>query len=213
MGKCVIFCAGGFAGLIEPIRDGDYVIAADGGYTHVQALGVTPHCLLGDFDSLGYVPAQALVYPVEKDDTDAMLAVRRGLALGYREFVLYGTLDGPRLDHTIANVQLLHFLAEQGATGYLVGNTAAATVIQNKTAQFSKEAAGYFSVFCLGQSATGVSIRGAQYNLENSQLTPSFPLGASNRFVGEPAQVAVKNGTLLLTWDKENGLCTITEHI
>ena len=211
MAKCVIFCAGGFAGLIQPIGEEDYVIAADGGYIHTQALNITPNCLLGDFDSLGYVPDQALVYPTKKDDTDAMLAVRRGLELGYQEFVLYGTLDGPRLDHTIANVQLLHFLAEQGAVGYLVGNTAAATVIQNKTACFPKEATGYFSVFCLGASAEGVSIRGAEYNLENSQLSPAFPLGASNRFVGEPAQIKVQNGTLLLTWDKSNGLCAIKE--
>ena len=211
MGKCVIFCAGGFAGLIQPIGEADYVIAADGGYIHTQALNITPNCLLGDFDSLGYVPDQALVYPTKKDDTDAMLAVRRGLELGYQEFVLYGTLDGPRLDHTIANVQLLHFLAERGAVGYLVGNTAAATVIQNKTATFPEEATGYFSVFCLGEVAEGVSITGAEYNLENSRLSPAFPLGASNHFTGEAAQISVQNGALLLTWDKANGLCAIKE--
>jgi thiamine pyrophosphokinase len=211
MGKCVIFCAGGFSGLLEPVAGGDYIIAADGGYAHVRALGLTPNCLLGDFDSLGYVPDKALVYPTKKDDTDAMLAVRRGLELGYQEFVLYGTLDGPRLDHTVANVQLLHFLASHGATGWLVGNAAAATVIQNRTARFPATATGYFSVFCLGARATGITLSGAEYTLENGTLTPDFPLGASNRFCGKPARISVKDGALLLIWDRENGLCEVTD--
>lgn len=210
MGKCVIFCAGEFSGLIQPIAGDDYVIAADGGYAHVKALGLQPNCLLGDFDSLGYVPDSALVYPVKKDDTDAMLAVRRGLELGYREFLLYGTLDGPRLDHTVANLQLLHFLASRGATGWLIGNTAAATAVQNGTARFSAGAEGYFSAFCLGAAARGVTLEGAEYTLEDGTLTPDFPLGASNRFTGKPVRLQVKDGTVLLIWDRSNGLCEVT---
>ena len=128
MASCVIFCAGGFTALAEPIEEGDLVLAADGGLTHTRSLGLTPGGILGDFDSLGYVPEAAQVFPVEKDDTDSMLAVKQGLALGYRRFVLYGALDGPRLDHTIANLQTLQFLAEHGAEGYLVGLNTLVTV-------------------------------------------------------------------------------------
>ena len=78
MKKCVIFCAGGFEGLVQPIENTDFVIAADGGLRHAQALGLTPNLILGDFDSLGYVPQGAEVFPVEKDDTDAMLAIKKG---------------------------------------------------------------------------------------------------------------------------------------
>ena len=95
MGRCVIFCAGGFQQLALPIEQDDYVLAADGGLVHLQKLGLAPDGIIGDFDSLGYVPQNAQVFPVEKDDTDAMLAVRKGLQLGYREFILYGALDGP----------------------------------------------------------------------------------------------------------------------
>ena len=94
MNKCIILCAGGFDGLLEKPTENDYIIAADGGYRHAQALGITPNCVLGDFDSLGFVPEGAQVFPVEKDDTDAMLAVRHGLSLGFGEFVIYGGLDG-----------------------------------------------------------------------------------------------------------------------
>ena len=90
MARCVVFCAGGFHGLDKPLEPEDYIIAADGGFSHVQTLGCKADCILGDFDSLGFVPEGARVFPVEKDDTDAMLAVRHGLALGYKEFVFYG---------------------------------------------------------------------------------------------------------------------------
>lgn len=209
MASCIIFCAGGFDRLAEPIREADHILAADGGLIHLQKLGLTPHETLGDFDSLGYTPKDATVFPVEKDDPDSMLAVRRGLELGYREFLLYGTLDGPRLDHTVANLQLLHFLASRGAVGWLVGNTAAATAVENGTATFPGDAAGYFSVFCLGNTARGVTLEGAEYTLNEGVLTPDFPLGASNRFVGKPVRLQVTDGTVLLIWDRSNGLCEV----
>ena len=117
MGSCVIFCAGGFSALAEPIRAQDYIIAADGGYVHTKALGLSPDTVLGDFDSLGFVPENALRFPVEKDDTDAMLAVRLGLEQGCDRFLLYGSLDGPRLEHTVANFQTLAFLLDRSKTG------------------------------------------------------------------------------------------------
>ena len=117
MDTCVIFCAGGFSSLIRQPEETDYILAADGGLMHLRQLKMIPQGIIGDFDSLGYIPRGADVFPVEKDDTDSMLAVRKGLELGYRNFELYGALDGPRLDHTIANLQTLYFLAEHGAEG------------------------------------------------------------------------------------------------
>ena len=207
MAKCVIFCAGGFCGLAEPLQADDFVIAADGGLLHTRALGIAPNEVLGDFDSLGYTPDGAAVFPVEKDDTDAMLAVRRGLALGYRDFVLYGALDGPRLDHTLANLQLTEFLARQGAVGTLVGNTHIATVVRNGAVSFSEKATGILSVFCLGEDARGVTLSGLQYTLDRKILTAGLPLGVSNHFVGATARIRVEQGSLLLIYDRENGFC------
>ena len=205
MANCVIFCAAEFDAPVQPIGGDDYIIAADGGLEHVQKLNIQPDEILGDFDSLGYTPDDARVFPVEKDDTDAMLAVRRGLSLGYREFILYGALDGPRLDHTIANFQTLQFLCDNGAFGYLVGRDYIVTVLKNETIRFSKEATGTISVFCQGQDAQGVTIEGLHYPLKNGTLTSGFPLGVSNHFVGKDAKIEVKNGSLLILWDRKNG--------
>ena len=205
MKKCVIFCAAGFSGLLEPLADA-FVIAADGGLQHTQKLGVAPDVILGDFDSLGYVPEGANVFPVEKDDTDAMLAVRHGLRAGCREFLLYGSLDGKRLDHTVANFQTLQFLVDNGGFGYLIGEDYLVTVVKDGAVTFPACAEGILSVFCMGADAEGVTIEGAQYGLTDGTLSAGFPLGVSNHFTGQETKVSVKNGSLLLLWDRKNGL-------
>ena len=147
----------------------------------------------------------ANVFPVEKDDTDAMLAVRRGLELGYREFVLYGSLDGPRLDHTVANFQTLQYLADRGARGFLAGCRELVTVVKNGSISFSEGCSGTVSVFCMGADARGVTLEGLYYPLEKGCLTAGFPLGVSNHFTGEPARISVEDGSLLVLWDRKNG--------
>lgn len=206
MGRCVIFGAAAFDSLILPIDKDDLVIAADGGVNHLSNAGITPDVILGDFDSLGYIPEGAQVFPVEKDDTDVMLAVRHGLQAGFREFLIYGGMDGKRLDHTVANFQTLAFLRAHDARGYLVGREQLATVISGETAVFSADAFGILSAFCLGKDASGVTIRGLQYSMENGTLAADFPLGVSNHFTGKAAEITVENGQLLLIWDSRNGL-------
>lgn len=208
MNTCIIFCAGGFEKLARPVEAGDFLLAADGGLIHLQKLGLRPHGILGDFDSLGYIPEDAQVFPVEKDDTDSMLAVRKGLELGYRRFELYGALDGPRLDHTVANLQTLMFLAAHGAVGYLIGKRYMVTTVGQDAIFFPETATGILSVFSLGQPAEGVTIRGLQYGLENGTLTADFPLGVSNHFIGKTASIRAAAGTLLVIYDVENGFPT-----
>ena len=205
MGKCIIFCAAGFDALAAPVEKDDFVIAADGGLRHTERIGLVPHEILGDFDSLGRIPEGANVFPVEKDDTDAMLAIRRGLSLGFREFILYGSLDGPRLDHTVANFQTLQYLADHGAAGYLVGEEYLVTVVKNGSLSFPAGCSGTVSVFCMGADAEGVTLEGLYYPLNRGTLIAGFPLGVSNHFTGAPARITVEKGSLLVLWDRVNG--------
>ena len=205
MGKCIIFCAAEFDRLAQPLTKEDCVIAADGGVRHAEKLNLIPDVILGDFDSLGYAPEGANVFPVEKDDTDAMLAVRHGLSLGFREFLLYGSLDGPRLDHTVANFQTLQYLCDQNSFGCLVGNDYIVTAVKNGELRFPAGLEGTVSVFCLGADARGVDIEGLHYPLKDGTLTAGFPLGVSNHFTGKEAAIRVKDGSLLVLWDRKNG--------
>ena len=204
---CVVFCAGDFDGLAAPVPPGALVVAADGGLRHTRALGLEPHVVLGDFDSLGEIPAgdNVLRHPVMKDDTDSMLALRLGLERGCKRFFLYGAMDGPRLDHTVANFQALEFLARRGAAGWLIGRELIGTAVREERLRFPGTAEGILSLFCLSEPAEGVTLRGLLYPLEEAVLTPDVPLGVSNHFTGEAAEVSVRKGSLLALWPRSVG--------
>ena len=129
---CYIFGAGSFYGLTARPRAGDFTIAADGGWLACRKTEVIPDLLLGDFDSLSAQPdfPNILRVPVEKDDTDTMLAVKTGLERGETEFHIYGGMGG-RTDHTIANLQGLLYLADHGARGWLYGDRERFTAIRD----------------------------------------------------------------------------------
>ena len=190
------------------------IIAADGGLRFLAECGIAPDLTVGDFDSLGHVPQgeNIICHPVEKDDTDTMLAVKLGLEQGCGVFVLYGCLGG-RIDHTFANFQTLLYIAGQGARGYLVGNGWVSCVIRNGAVEFPAGLSGTISVFCPDGEAAGVTLEGLYYPLTDGILKSSFPLGVSNHFTGGRASVSVSDGSLLVMWEEpaENLVKRISE--
>lgn len=193
-------------GKMAPVPKNSLLIAADGGLAHLERLGLVPQLIVGDFDSLGRVPEgdHIIRHPVEKDDTDTMLAIKTGLARGFQNFILYGCLGG-RLDHAYANLQSLSYLAERGASGFLLGEGMAATVIRNSRLDFAPGHRGTVSVFCPNGEARGVELAGLYYPLHNAVLTSAFPLGVSNQFTGKAASIAVGEGSLLVMWELPEG--------
>lgn len=163
--------------ILTPVP-GDLVIAADKGYETLSRLGVHPGLVVGDFDSLGSVPdhPQVLRLPRIKDETDTGFALRQGLKRGYRRFVLLGCLGG-RLDHTVANLQLLSWLSAQGAQGVLLGEGEAAAVVTEGTLSFPASMEGFVSVFCAGGTARGVTLEGLKYPLDPRGAHQRLPPG------------------------------------
>ncbi|HIR76293.1 MAG TPA: thiamine diphosphokinase [Candidatus Choladousia intestinipullorum] len=204
---CFIVGAGSFDGIKLRPQQGDLVIAADGGYTYLENEGIEPDVLLGDFDSLEKMPDCRNLerHSPIKDDTDMALAADYGIEHGCRRFFLYGGLGG-RLDHTIGNLQLLMGLARRGMEAYLIGEGNILTAITGETITFSEKSRGFLSVFCMSEPARGVWERGLKYSLTDAVLTCDRTLGVSNEFTGEKGSVAVKDGTLILVWGRENGL-------
>ncbi len=197
MKTCYIFSAG--EGLPENFRKsaGDLVIAADAGYNHLKKLGIAPDIILGDFDSLNYIPniCEIIKHPKRKDDTDTVLAVKTGFERGYSRFIIYGGLGG-RLDHTLANIQTLNFIAKNSGTGFICGGGLCITSIKNRKIKFKAKESGNISVFSAGSKAVGVGIKGLLYELEDAEITCDFPLGVSNEFIGKESVISVSVGTL-----------------
>ena len=202
---CYIFGAAEFDGNLKfkPDQDRDFIIAADAGCRHLERLGARPDLIVGDFDSLGHVPEDVKVirHPVRKDETDMMLAVREGLKRGCTRFLLYGGLGG-RLDHTLANLHILAYLARRGCPAFLLGEETGLTAIHNGALTFGAEHTGTLSLFAWGGAARGVTLTGLLYPLEKGTLTAELPLGVSNEFLGKTAQIAVADGTLIALWQQ-----------
>lgn len=207
-GRCLIFCAGTQTELPFSVKKSDYIIAADGGYDYVCNLGLVPDELIGDFDSLGseeelrLAPATSLTrYPVEKDDTDSALAVKRAIEKGFETIFLFGAAGGKRIDHTIANIALLGYAVDNGAQAYLFDGESCLTVIKDGTAVFDRGCNGTLSVFAFGGRAEGVTIKNMKYATDHVELVPETTLGVSNSFIGKEASVVVEKGKLLFAGD------------
>ena len=200
MKKCVIFGAGSLdkTPLLPPVMPGDYRIAADAGLRNAALLSVTPDLVMGDMDSLGKdeVPEGSILFPVRKDDTDLMLAVKKGIELGYRDFILYGALGG-RLDHTFAAFQTLAFLKEQSCDGILVDGHHWVTMLENAELRVP-DGYRHVSVFSYTGQCSGVTLKGLSYPLEDGCLDQNFPLGVSNSVESQPASISVREGRLLV---------------
>lgn len=202
MKRCVLLAGGPFEDYdraVPEIGGGDFLIACDRGFEAAQRLKLHVDLLVGDFDSYsGEIPADVPVEraAAEKDDTDTILGVRRGLALGYRDFLLLGALGG-RLDHTLANLQTLSLLCEENARGQICSNRARIWAVRNGALDL-EGAPGYVSVFAWGGPCDGVTLEGLRYPLRDARLEPGFPLGVSNAFADKRARIQVREGTLLV---------------
>ena len=194
---CHVVGAGDFSPRLLSPADGDLLIAADAGYAHLKKAGLTPHLYIGDGDSLGYTPEgiDTVVLPVVKDDTDIHAALREGLDRGYKYFRIYGALGGKRFSHSLANMQVLAFLAQSGAEGVLVDENYTVSLLTEGAYAFDFSG-GYFSLFDF--AGTGlVSVSGAKYPLERASLPAHLTLGASNEGT-EKTVIEVHKGSFYL---------------
>ena len=202
---CYIVGAGDNYGLDFVVAEGDLVIAADGGLTYLREQGITADLIIGDFDSLPQKPKAPNVVCLSdmKDDTDALAAVREGAGRGYKTFCIYcGT--GGRVEHTLANIQTLAYLSQNGMRGCLVDRDAVITTVTNGGVSFSERCKGYVSVFSFSDKALGVTLTGLKYELVNVDLTSSFPIGVSNEFIGAIGRIIVNDGTLAVVFPREH---------
>ena len=204
----------------------DLIIAADGGLSSLQQAGLRPDIIIGDFDSLGFVPdagsfavfddtsddasdeipgkkqvtatPAVIKLPVEKDDTDMAAACALAWEQGCRTLRIYGG-SGNRPDHFLANLQLAAHYSQKGGDVRLV--TPAFTVYALTDGQLTlhAEPGTTFSVFSHLDTAEGVSITGgAKYPAEQITLSNTRTLGVSNLMTGSEACISVKKGTLLV---------------
>lgn len=199
--KCVIFAGLPVTAELRAYwQDADVVIAADAGYENACRVGVEPDLLLGDYDSAPRPRSgtKTVVLPAEKDDTDTHYAARRAIELGATEVVILGGLGGARLDHMMANLQTLVFLAQNGVRATLADENNEVTALLPGEYRIPARSGWYCSLFSAGDCVQGLTLTGLKYPLCDDTITNAFPIGVSNEFVAPLATLRFSSGVVYL---------------
>lgn len=211
--RCTIFANGQYSLPVDLDRQQlqkELIIATDGGAVHCHAIGITPHLLVGDMDSIpGWLLAQLEQQGVEilrfsprKDKTDLELAIELAIDRGADTIVLLAAL-GLRWDMSIAAVMLLaspHFanislMLRDGSTDiFRIGSGQKITV--------SGRPGDRLSIIPLNGPACGVSLSGLAYPLSDHDIPVGATLGISNVFTHPQARIELRQGILLCVLER-----------
>ncbi len=184
----------------------DLVIAADGGARVARKLGLWPHLVVGDMDSL---PAnlrreldergcQFIGHPTHKDETDSELAIREALRAGASEIVLVGMI-GNRLDHTLANVFLLAMPELAGVSARIWDHRTQVWLVRGSRSLIIEGRPGdIITLLPLGGDASGIETQGLEYALHGDTLRVGLARGVSNVLTEPRAVVSLTSGLLLV---------------
>jgi thiamine pyrophosphokinase len=181
----------------------DLIVAADGGARHALAIGVTPHIVIGDLDSidpdtrseLEQTGAQFVVYPAHKDCTDLELAIGCALDRGATDITLLGAL-GRRWDQSLANILMLTLPQLDRITARIVAHNLSISVIRERAA-IAGRVGDTLSLLALQGDARGVTLDGCEYPLRDAVLPFGASLGISNVFVEPIVSIRVTTGCVL----------------
>ncbi|MDH4207986.1 MAG: thiamine diphosphokinase [Anaerolineae bacterium] len=186
------------------VGERDLVVVVDGGARNALGLGLQPHVVLGDLDSmepelrqhLDQEGVQFVAYPARKDETDSELAVKYALDRGATDLVLLGALGG-RIDHALANIMLLAIPQLEGVRARMIDGSQELTLIRDE-AVIEGNPGDVISLLPLAGDATGIHTEGLEYTLHGETLKFGAARGVSNVLAAPLARVRVGAGLLLL---------------
>ena len=191
-----------------------YVIGVDRGLEFLYRNHVMPTHIVGDFDSVKaelveYYEKQTQVpiqkFRPEKDASDTEIALHLAIELGAEKvWILGGT--GSRLDHVMANIQILKIAHDLGIKAYLQDTNNRISLAEKEVTLRKEENFGdYFSIFPFGGVVEDISIDGAKYPLSHYRLCPNSSMCVSNEMQETEVKITFPTGTIILmeTRDKK----------
>lgn len=209
--RVVLFVNGqakpGFEVSLQP---GDFLVAVDGGLSHLKRLGLTPDLLIGDLDSVDAselaeirdAGVEVLRFPPAKDQTDLELALDYALENGYAQIVVAYAF-GNRVDHTLGNLDLLSRPGLIGITLALDDGQVDARLL-SASASLPTQPGELISLIPWGAPVQGITTRSMQYPLTNETLFPWQTRGISNIALSDAIEIDFKSGRLLVIRTKPN---------
>jgi thiamine pyrophosphokinase len=194
-------------GSVEWLPAPQKIVAADGGTTLADRLGIVPDVIIGDLDSSDHAlvarfvaqGAEIATYEhTTKLETDTELAVLAALRWDPAAIYVLGATGG-RLDHALANVLMLTHPELAGRDVRIIEGHQA--IFLGKPGQWNDLRAtpgDMVSLLPLGSDVQGVRTEGLEYPLSGETLLQGRGRGVSNTLTGTYGRVQFDGGQLLI---------------
>jgi thiamine pyrophosphokinase len=185
------------------IRPDDYLVAVDGGLHYLRCMGMAPHLLIGDLDSvdpddLKWVKpekTEIIKFPEEKDETDFELALGSVLKRGFTAIRVIAALGG-RFDHALGNLFLISS-AELIDSDVILDDGYQEVFLINRRTEINGCIGDVVSLLPYGKAVQRVKTFGLKYPLDFETLFPDRTRGISNELLQQKAFVDLDEGVLI----------------
>jgi thiamine pyrophosphokinase len=190
--------------------DGAIVIAADSGYDHARAMGLTVDVLVGDMDSISAVGLEHATthgvtierHDASKDETDLELALAVSLRLGATTVVIHGGEDG-RIAHLLGiALGLTHARIDDLDVAWHTRTGVIRVATPSRAVDVPGIVGDIVSLIPSGKVA-GVTTEGLRWHLADDTLEAGSTRGLSNEMTATRALVSVRSGRLLVIAERE----------
>jgi len=200
--KCLIISGGEYSP-VKLNEKYDLIIACDKGYLYAKKLRIKPDIIVGDFDSSPIPKSKnekinIIKVSSIKDDTDTSLAIKYVLRNGYKSIDIICAL-GNRLDHTLANIQMLKYIFDNGASGRILNKDIEIRTLKIGLNKIQKKIRKHkiFSIFSLSDKSKIKYIKGSEYDTKDIVVKNNFPIGVSNEFLKNEVSIYVDSGVVI----------------
>jgi thiamine pyrophosphokinase len=186
------------------IRDGNYIICADGGTRHAFALDLKPNLVIGDMDSAEREQLQKLkqddvpleLFSRDKNETDLELAIQRAIEMKPEQILILAALGG-RLDQTLANIALL---ADPRLSAFDVqlDDGVEQVLLCRDQVQIAGRRGDLVSLIPWEGPVSEVETKNLKWPLSKETLYPDKTRGISNEMTEHTAFISIGSGSLLV---------------
>lgn len=186
------------------IKNIDLIIGADKGSEYLYDYEITPHVILGDFDSINKEKlkkieenqVEIIKFPPEKDYTDTEIAIIEAMKRGADIIYLFAGI-GTRVDHSLGNIGLLLTTKNKGAKLIIIDDHNK-MYLADKSMNLNGNVGETISFHALSDVVKGLDIKGAKYNLDSYDMHLLDPRAICNEFVDSPIDIKYDSGELLI---------------
>ncbi len=199
----------------------DKVFAVDKGLEYVDALGLVPAYLVGDFDTVdqdllrdyemkiskGEISTMLERHPAMKDATDTELAVDMAINMGAENITLLAA-TGSRLDHLLANMGLLLMSSRQHVNMHIVDAQNRVRMLTDKDTKKcvigkAEQFGQYVSLIPISPVVEGVTLKGALYPLDCATIYQGESRTVSNEILKDCIEIQLEKGAMLVLESKD----------